>query len=73
MCHKARDGAQESQHLHLQDRRHLVRIREQPVHLARGCQEVQGNPRDCSQDGQRRVSHGKQAITHVRQTVQFQS
>ena len=56
---------------HLQDSLRPSCLSDRPVHLARGRQEVQGHPHDGSQDEQRRVSHGKQAITHVRQN-QFQ-
>ena len=45
-------------------------LSEQPVHLVRGQQEVHGSPRD-GPETERRVPHGKQAIAHVRQTVQI--
>ena len=58
--------------LHLQDSLRSSRLSEQPVHLVREQQEVHGSPRDGSETEQC-VPHGKQAITHVRQNVQFQS
>ena len=51
-------------------RQSTFRLSEQPVHLVRGQQEAHGSPRD-GPETEQRVPHGKQAIAHVRQTVQF--